>query len=163
MKVNGSATLAAPVAQVWDALCDPAVLVRTIPGCESLRTVGPDTYAMTVSAGVASIKGIYVGEVALADPDPPHSFVLHARGQGAPGTVDATVMVRLSERSLTEQPVAVDEPVAAGVVPEGTVYTAPPAAVKSESVAWAMTAAFGAGGLLALAGIAIGYAIGRRR
>ncbi|MCW2940422.1 MAG: carbon monoxide dehydrogenase [Actinomycetia bacterium] len=206
MKVNGSATLAAPVALVWDALRDPAVLVRTIPGCESLRTVGPDTYAMTVSAGVASIKGTYVGEVALADPDPPHSFVLRARGQGAPGTVDATVMVRLSqadsgtlidydadatvggmiggvgqrmlgtvarrtageffaavERSLTEQPVAVVEPAAAGVVPEGTVYTAPPAAVKSESVAWAMTAAFGAGGLLALAGIAIGYAIGRRR
>ncbi|MET7327766.1 carbon monoxide dehydrogenase subunit G [Nonomuraea sp. NPDC005650] len=83
--------------QVWAALQDPAVLVRTIPGCERLEETGPDTYRMTVNAGVASIKGVYQGEVALADPLAPESFTLKARGQGAPGTVDATVLVRLSE------------------------------------------------------------------
>ncbi|MGI8333928.1 SRPBCC family protein [Actinomadura scrupuli] len=97
MKVNGSATVAAPVGLVWDALQDPAVLVRTIPGCRRLEATGADTYKMTVTAGVASIKGTYVGQVALAEPDPPHSFVLRAQGQGAPGTVDATVLVRLSD------------------------------------------------------------------
>lgn len=96
MKVNGSATLNAPVARVWEALRDPAILVRTIPGCQRLEVVGEDVYKMTVTAGVASIKGTYVGEVALTDPDPPHSVVLRARGQGAPGMVDATVRVRLS-------------------------------------------------------------------
>ncbi|MFI7133739.1 carbon monoxide dehydrogenase subunit G [Nonomuraea sp. NPDC050153] len=83
--------------RVWAALQDPAVLVRTIPGCERLEETGPDTYRMTVNAGVASIKGVYQGEVALADPLAPESFTLKARGQGAPGTVDATVLVRLSE------------------------------------------------------------------
>lgn len=96
MKVTGSATVAAPVPQVWDALQDPAVLVRTIPGCSRMETVGADQYSMTISAGVASVKGTYAGEVRLTDPDPPHSFVLRARGQGAPGTVDATVRVRLT-------------------------------------------------------------------
>jgi hypothetical protein len=52
---------------------------------------------MTVNAGVASIKGVYHGEVALSEPLAPESFTLKARGQGAPGTVDATVQVRLSE------------------------------------------------------------------
>ena len=33
MKVTGSATLHAPREKVWEALNDPAVLVRTIPGC----------------------------------------------------------------------------------------------------------------------------------
>ena len=33
MKVTGSATIAAPRDEVWTALNDPAVLVRTIPGC----------------------------------------------------------------------------------------------------------------------------------
>jgi carbon monoxide dehydrogenase subunit G len=83
--------------RVWAALQDPAVLVRTIPGCERLEETGPDTYRMTVNAGVASIKGVYQGEVALSAPLAPESFTLKARGQGAPGTVDATVQVRLSE------------------------------------------------------------------
>ncbi|HEY8480798.1 MAG TPA: carbon monoxide dehydrogenase subunit G [Spirillospora sp.] len=96
MQLNGSVTVAAPPARVWDALQDPAVLARTIPGCSSLEETGPGSYRMTVTAGVASIRGTYVGQVDLCEPDPPRSFVLRARGQGAPGTVDATVRVRLS-------------------------------------------------------------------
>lgn len=97
MKVAGNAVIGVERDRVWAALQDPAVLVRTIPGCERLEESGPDTYRMTVNAGVASIKGVYQGEVALAEPQAPERFVLRARGQGAPGTVDATVQVRLSE------------------------------------------------------------------
>lgn len=97
MKLAGSAVLGVDRDLVWSALQDPAVLVRTIPGCERLEETGAGTYLMTVTAGVASIKGVYRGEVALAEPEAPHRFVLRARGQGAPGTVEATVEVRLSE------------------------------------------------------------------
>ncbi len=97
VKLAGSAVLGIDRDRVWSALQNPAVLVRTIPGCERLEETGPDTYRMTVTAGVASIKGVYQGEVALSEPDAPQRFVLRARGQGAPGTVDATVEVRLSE------------------------------------------------------------------
>jgi uncharacterized protein len=97
MKVVGSAVVGVDRGRVWAALQDPAVLVRTIPGCERLEATGADTYRMTVSAGVASIKGVYQGEVALSDPEEPERFTLRARGAGAPGTVDATVRIRLSE------------------------------------------------------------------
>jgi len=97
MKVTGDATLHAPVAKVWEALNDPAVLVRTIPGCQQLEETGPDAYRMTITAGVASIKGTYLGDVRLTDPDPPRSFVLRARGSGGPGTVSADVKVSLAE------------------------------------------------------------------
>ncbi|MBP2705689.1 carbon monoxide dehydrogenase subunit G [Microbispora sp. RL4-1S] len=97
MKVVGSALLGVERKRVWDALQDPAVLVRTIPGCQRLEAVGDDVYAMTVTAGVASIKGVYQGEIVLAEPEEPRRFTLRARGQGAPGTVEATVSVRLSE------------------------------------------------------------------
>jgi uncharacterized protein len=97
MKVTGSAILSAPRDRVWAALNDPAVLVRTIPGCQRLEAVGPDDYRMTVSAGVASIKGVYDGEVRLSDQRPPEAFVLKARGAGGPGTVDATARVTLTE------------------------------------------------------------------
>lgn len=96
MKVNGEATLHAPVDRVWAALNDPAVLVRTIPGCERLEATGPDAYAMTVSAGVASIKGTYSGTVALSEQDVPHSFLMTASGAGGPGTVSTEVRVALA-------------------------------------------------------------------
>ena len=44
MKVSGTATLRGPVPHVYAVLNDPAVLVRTIPGCQRLEQVGPDAY-----------------------------------------------------------------------------------------------------------------------
>jgi hypothetical protein len=97
VKVSGTATLHATPDRVYAALNDPAVLVRTIPGCERLEAVGPDRYRMTVTAGVASIKGSYLGDVRLSEGTPPTSFTLTASGSGAPGTVSADVKVHLDD------------------------------------------------------------------
>ncbi|WP_127784127.1 carbon monoxide dehydrogenase subunit G [Rhodococcus sp. X156] len=97
MKVSGKAQLHAPVDKVWDALNDPAVLVRTIPGCERLEATGKDEYAMVVTAGVASIKGTYTGEVTLCEQEEPSSFLMKASGAGGPGTVSAEVRVKLAD------------------------------------------------------------------
>jgi carbon monoxide dehydrogenase subunit G len=96
MKISGTATLNATPQQVWDAFHDPQVLARCLPGCETLTEVGPHEYAMTVTAGVAAIKGTYDGTVALRDPVHPEQFTLKANGAGGPGTVDANVLVRLA-------------------------------------------------------------------
>ncbi len=93
MKITGHNSIPFPVEQVWDALLDPAVLVRTIPGCERLETTGEHTYDMTVTAGVASIKGTYAGTCALSDLVPHESLAMRLQGAGAPGTIDATVHV----------------------------------------------------------------------
>ncbi|WP_242901997.1 SRPBCC family protein [Actinomadura terrae] len=218
MQVTGSATVAAPPARVWDALQDPAVLARTIPGCHSLEETAPGSYRMTISAGVASVRGTYVGRVELTDPDPPSAFTLRARGQGAPGTVDATVRVRLSrdgdgngdgggstrvdydadavvggmiggvgqrmlggvakrtageffaavERALTEPAAAAEpEPELAGTsgrVHPGRVHAGRAAASPASGrlPVWPMVAAFATGGLVALAGVALGHLLGRR-
>jgi len=95
MKLTGSATIAHPVRNVFDALTDPAMLVRTLPGCQRLEQVGPDAYEATMSAGVGSIKGLFDGDVTLTDITAPDSFTLHASGAGVPGTVDAVAHVRL--------------------------------------------------------------------
>jgi uncharacterized protein len=96
MRIAGNATLHAPVEAVYAALQDPRVLVRTIPGCERLEQVGEDAYSMTVTAGVASVRGTYAGDVRLTDQRAPNGFVLRASGSGAPGTVTADVAVDLA-------------------------------------------------------------------
>jgi carbon monoxide dehydrogenase subunit G len=96
MRIAGTATLHAPVETVYQTLRDPRVLVRTIPGCERLEEVAEDAYAMTVTAGVASVRGTYAGDVRLTDHQAPNGFVLRASGSGTPGTVTADVVVELA-------------------------------------------------------------------
>lgn len=95
MKVSGTSTLQADRKLVWQALNDPAVLVRAIPGCQRLEAAGDNEFRMTVAAGVGAIKGVYDGEVRLHDQQAPGSFRMHAHGAGAPGTIGADVLVTL--------------------------------------------------------------------
>ena len=95
MNLDGSAVLHADPDKVWSVITDPAVLARTIPGCESLEQVGEDSYRMNVSVGVGAIRGTYAGEVHLTDQQRPSSYVMHASGAGAPGQVRATVTINL--------------------------------------------------------------------
>ncbi|TNM40421.1 carbon monoxide dehydrogenase subunit G [Nocardioides albidus] len=93
MKISGQNTIGAPVDKVWEAILDPRVLVATIPGCERLEATGDNAYAMTVSAGVAAIKGTYSGSCVLSDLRPGEGLTMSLKGAGAPGTIDATVLV----------------------------------------------------------------------
>src|SRR5215218_6254664 len=97
MRIAGENTLHAPVSRAWDALLDPAVLVATIPGCERLVATGDNSYDMTVTAGVAAIKGTYAGTCVLSDLSEPASLVMRLDGAGAPGTIGATVNVAFSD------------------------------------------------------------------
>jgi carbon monoxide dehydrogenase subunit G len=96
MKIAGSANIGQSPEHVLAALTDPAVLTRTLPGCQSLEQIGPDSYKMVISAGVAAIKGSYVGQVDLSNRVPPNSFTMRASGSGAPGTIHAEVQITLT-------------------------------------------------------------------
>jgi carbon monoxide dehydrogenase subunit G len=95
VNLDGSAVLHADPERVWSVITDPAVLARTIPGCEMLTQVGDDEYRMNVSVGVGAIRGTYAGEVRLSDQERPKSYVMHASGAGAPGNARATVTINL--------------------------------------------------------------------
>lgn len=95
MNLDGSAVLSAPPERVWEVITDPAVLARTIPGCETLEQTGDDEYRMNVTVGVGAIRGTYAGEVKLSDQKKPTSYVMHASGAGGPGNVRAKVTINL--------------------------------------------------------------------
>src|SRR6476646_6693535 len=96
MKISGSSVLNAPPERVWAAITDPAVLAAVIPGCDVLTPIAENQFALTVTLGVASIKGAYSGEVSFSDLAEPGSLTMRAAGAGGPGTIDTTVKVKLT-------------------------------------------------------------------
>jgi len=96
MKIAGSAVVHADPARTWAAITDPSVLATVIPGCEVLTPIEENRFALTVTLGVASIKGSYSGEVSFADLVEPSTLTMRANGSGAPGTIDTTVRVTLT-------------------------------------------------------------------
>ena len=62
MKITGANILAVPGRPRSGTRCSTrGCWSRTIPGCERLEATGENAYAMTVTAGVAAIKGTYAG------------------------------------------------------------------------------------------------------
>ena len=96
MQITGTNHLSVDPATAWAAFHDAGVLERSLPGAQSLREIEPGTFAMTVTAGVAAIKGTYDGKAVFSQESEPESFVLSLSGAGGPGTVDADVHVALS-------------------------------------------------------------------
>jgi uncharacterized protein len=97
MQITGTAQMAADPQTAWAAFHDTGVLQRTIPGVQSFEELGTGRYLVTVSLGVASIKGSYKGEVAFAQEVEPKSFVLTMQAAGGAGTIGADVSVELAE------------------------------------------------------------------
>jgi uncharacterized protein len=87
MKIEGTHHIQAPRERVYQALIDPEVLQRCIPGCERLEKTAEDTYSATIRAGVGSIKGVFGGSVKLKDMRPPEHFGMMVEGKGAPGFI----------------------------------------------------------------------------
>lgn len=94
MKLQGDFLFDAPIEQVWQALLDPEVLAATMPGCEKLDRVDGQ-YRGELNVKVGPIQGKFNGKVDLRDMDPPNGYTMIVDGQGAPGFVKASAIVKL--------------------------------------------------------------------
>jgi carbon monoxide dehydrogenase subunit G len=95
MEVTGKYTLYAPREWVWDALLDPDMLKRSVPGCERLVREGDDRYRVRVNINVAAVKGVYDGTLRLSDAVRPDHYHINVEGSGARGVLRGEGEVRL--------------------------------------------------------------------
>ncbi|HEU4784072.1 MAG TPA: carbon monoxide dehydrogenase subunit G [Ktedonobacterales bacterium] len=96
MDISGSYTLNTPREQVWDALLDPDILKRAIPGCESLEQTDDNQYAMRLNVDVAGVKGAYQGTMRILDAQKPESYRVVVDGAGARGILHSDGVLRLT-------------------------------------------------------------------
>src|SRR5258708_6536734 len=85
MKIEGSYEIPASPERVFQALTDPAVLQKCIPGCQELNKTGENQYSAKLSAGVGSIKSVFTATIAMEDLVPPTHYKLVVEGKGQPG------------------------------------------------------------------------------
>ena len=98
MKIEGTQEVHASRERVFDCLTDPDILKRCIPGCERLEETGERAYALTLRAGVGSIKGVFTGTVRLEDVQVPTHYRMVIEGKGQPGFLKGTGTLDFEER-----------------------------------------------------------------
>ncbi|HVB98889.1 MAG TPA: carbon monoxide dehydrogenase subunit G [Candidatus Dormibacteraeota bacterium] len=89
MKIEGQYILPGPPEAVWERLNDPAILVKSLPGVETLEPDGPDRYRAKIQYKMGAVSGTFAGEVELSDKNPPHAMKLKTSARGGPGFVTA--------------------------------------------------------------------------
>ena len=82
MELNDKIFIAAPMAQVYEALNDPEVLKACIPGCEELIKHSNTELEAKVVSKVGPVKAKFTGNVTLDQSGAPDQFSLTGKGNG---------------------------------------------------------------------------------
>ncbi len=99
MRIADAQWIPATQHQTWDALTDPEVLKKCIPGCVEVVLRSPTEYAVTLRAKVAGIDTDYEGEILMSDTNAPNSCTLVFEGKGRAACLAiGTAQVNLSTK-----------------------------------------------------------------
>ena len=82
MDMTGKYRIPAPREKVWEALNDPEVLKKSIPGCEELNKTSDTELTAKVAAKVGPVSAKFTGKVTLSDINPPEGYKISGEGQG---------------------------------------------------------------------------------
>lgn len=97
MKLEGEHLFKVSRERLWEALLDPEILARTMPGCESLERTADNCFKGAMNVAIGPVKGKFQGTLELRDLDPPNGYQLAMKGQGPSGFLKGEGGVRLAE------------------------------------------------------------------
>lgn len=85
--------------QTWDALMDPDVLQKCLPGCVKVERRSPTEYALCLQANVGGVEARYEGEVLLSELLPAHQCSIAFEGKSNNASLAiGTAHITLSEK-----------------------------------------------------------------
>ena len=96
MDITGEYRVPLPREAVFEALNDPEVLGRCIPGCQTLEKVGEHQYDADVVARIGPVKARFRTRIEVSNVNPPESYTLSGEGRGgaagfASGSADVSL------------------------------------------------------------------------
>lgn len=95
MKIQGEHRFKASRQEVWEALLDPEVLSRTVPGSEGLEQTGENEFRGKLTMKIGPVQGVFEGNVALSDLEPPSGYRMTIDGRGALGFMHGSGVLSL--------------------------------------------------------------------
>lgn len=98
LEFSGSHEIAATRTRVWERLMDPNFVTQSMPGVESVRTVGPEHFQIGATLGMGFMKLSVTIDIRLSDLVSPERGTLRATGSAAGSTVDVVSNIQLTER-----------------------------------------------------------------
>ena len=104
MQIHGKSALDATPRAVWDALTNPAILTRCLPGCDEFIQTSPVTFQASARVKAGPWRARLSVEIILTDIDPPgdavpSSWTLEATALSPLGAATATTAIWLAERN----------------------------------------------------------------
>jgi hypothetical protein len=82
MELEGSRTIAADRATVWEKLNDAETLKACIPGCEELTGSPEEGFEAVVKQKIGPVRATFRGKVTLSDVVPGESYTITGEGSG---------------------------------------------------------------------------------
>ena len=82
MELNGQQHIGALRKNVWDALNDPAILSRCVPGCEEIIMVSDTEKHARVLLKIGPVRARFAGKIFMSDVQAPTSCTLSFEGVG---------------------------------------------------------------------------------
>ena len=95
MKLSGSYQINLIKQKVWQALNDPNILQKAIPGCEEFTKDSETKFTAKATNKIGPFNASFTGEIELKDLDPPNSYKILGSGNSPVGFASGEASVRL--------------------------------------------------------------------
>ena len=97
MKLSGSYQINLEKQKVWEALNNPEILQKTIPGCEEFKKNSDTEFSATATNKIGPFNASFTGDIELKDLDPPNSYKITGSGNSPVGFATGEAFVALEE------------------------------------------------------------------
>lgn len=97
MRIEGTYLFDAPRETVWEALMDPNVLAKALPGGDKMEQVDDNRYEAALDVRVGPVQGKFNGDIEITDIQELESYHMKVHGQGTAGFLNGEGDVSLSD------------------------------------------------------------------
>ena len=97
MKLSGSYQINLEKQKVWEALNNPEILKKTIPGCEEFTKNSETEFTATATNKIGPFNASFTGDIELKELNPPHSYKITGSGNSPVGFANGEAKVTLED------------------------------------------------------------------
>ena len=97
MKLNGSYQINLEKQKVWEALNNPEILKKSIPGCEEFKKNSDTEFTATATNKIGPFNASFTGDIELKDINAPNSYVIEGSGNSPVGFASGSAKVSLED------------------------------------------------------------------